>query len=225
MTLDIIGTSHIARESLQEVKKAVESGQYDIIALELDGPRMQALLQKRTGTSIRDITRLGVKGYLFGLIGAWAEKKLGKMVGVSPGAEMISAYKAAKKQKLKVALIDQRIDITLRNVSKQLSWREKWNFLVDILTGFFKRPELEFDLTKVPSKEVIKKITQKVKERYPNLYKVLVTDRNTVMARNLKTVMQQNPGKRILAIVGAGHEDELRTLVMQDTITYSLSVG
>ena len=71
----------------------------------------------------------------------------------------------------------------------------------------------EIDLSKVPPKTLIKKLISKVKIRYPNLYKVLIEERNKVMANNLSALIKKNPDKNILAIVGAGHEDELVSLI------------
>ena len=45
--LTIIGTSHIAKQSLDEVKDAIEGEKPDIIALELDKQRLYALMQAK----------------------------------------------------------------------------------------------------------------------------------------------------------------------------------
>ena len=42
-------------------------------------------------------------------------KKLGKIVNTKPGDEMRAAIKLAKENNIKIALIDQRIEITLKN--------------------------------------------------------------------------------------------------------------
>ena len=48
-----------------------------------------------------------------------------------------------------------------------------------------------------------------MRKGYPNLYRVLVEERNEVMARNLAALMKNHPDKKILAIVGAGHEEDV----------------
>ncbi|MBI2129388.1 TraB/GumN family protein [Candidatus Woesearchaeota archaeon] len=208
--LIVIGTSHIAKESLKEVEDTIKKEKPDIVALELDRKRFFALLQKeKRGVRISDIGRIGFKGYLFALLGAWAEKKLGSIVGVQPGSEMVAAIKLAKKNNIRVALIDQDIEVTLKKFSKSLTWKEKLNFVKDIFKGFLMRRKLEFDLNKVPSKEIIRKLTDEVKKNYPNVYRVLVIERNEVMAANLKKIMLENPKAKIAAIVGAGHEEEI----------------
>ncbi|MBS3131421.1 TraB/GumN family protein [Candidatus Woesearchaeota archaeon] len=218
--LTIIGTSHIAAQSLKEVEEAFNRENPDIVAVELDRARLHALMSSRKekpGLSI--IRKIGVKGYLFSVIGAWAEKKLGQMVGVSPGSEMKRAVMLAKKSGKRVALIDQDIQITLRRFSKSLTWKEKWNFLADIVkAAVFRKKEIGFDLTKVPEKEVIEKMMAKVKDRYPNVYKTLIEERNSVMAKNLAKMLAKEPDKKILAVVGAGHEEEIIRLVEKQEV-------
>ena len=70
------------------------------------------------------------------------------------------------------------------------------------------------DLRKVPPNELIKKLIMRVKIRYPNIYKVLVHERNLYMARVLKLIIEKNPEKDVLAVVGAGHEDYLKKAVL-----------
>ena len=224
--LMIIGTSHIAKQSLEDVEKAIEGWKPDIVALELDNRRLYSMFRKPGKIRLYDIKRIGIKGFIFSLIGAWAEKKLGNMVGVAPGSEMKNAVRLARKNNIKIALIDQDIEITLRRFSKSLTWKEKWNFFADILKAIFSRKDvIEFDLTKVPSKKVIKKLIEHVKERYPNVYKVLIEERNEVMANNLHKIMSEYPSKRILAIIGAGHEDDILNLIKKPDVTYSFKIS
>ncbi len=217
--LTIIGTSHIAAQSINEVRAAFKENP-EIIALELDFKRLNALLtQQKNKLSLVDIKRFGLKGFLFALLGNFAQQKLGKFVGIEPGSEMKEAFFLAKEKKLPVALIDQDIELTMRKLSKALTWKEKFSFLADIFNGLFfgkkqiKKLGIDFDLKTVPSKNLIKKILEKVKTRYPNIYGVLVAERNALMAFRLSQLMKQNPEKRILAIMGAGHEEEIIEMI------------
>src|SRR5437870_3873068 len=95
--LVFLGTSHIARQSIEEVKKSILEEKPDIIAIELDKKRMHALMSKAPKKmDLRIIVHIGLKGFIFSAFGAWAERKLGKLVGVSPGAEMKQAIKIPK---------------------------------------------------------------------------------------------------------------------------------
>src|SRR3989344_4147696 len=99
--LIFLGTSHIAKQSLDEVKKRIEEEKPHIIALELDRKRLHALMSKTKGkVDLRTIRQIGLKGFLFSLLGAWAERKLGKIVGVAPGSEMKQAARIAKRENI-----------------------------------------------------------------------------------------------------------------------------
>ncbi len=213
--ITLLGTSHIAKQSLKEVEETIQTEKPEIIALELDEKRLHALLsKKKRKTTLKDIKRIGFKGYLFSIIGAWVEKKLGEKVGVSPGSEMLKAFKIAREKQLKIALIDQDIEITLKKFSKSLGWKEKWNLLTDIIKGvLFKSERIEFDLTKVPEEKLIKKMIEQVKKRYPKIYQVLVEERNIIMARRLAKISKDNPESKILAVIGAGHQEEMINLL------------
>jgi len=54
------------------------------------------------------------------------------------------------------------------------------------------------DLSKVPEKELIRKLMKQLQQRYPNIYRTLVKERNTVMANNLYKIMLAEPDKRYL---------------------------
>lgn len=211
--LTIIGTSHISIESIKQVSKFIIENQPKIIALELDKKRFFALTQNKK-QNIDDILKVGLKGYFLNIIGSYIEKKLGKLVGVKPGSEMVKAIKLAKKYKLKIALIDQDITITLKRLTK-ISFKEKFKIIKDIVKGIiFKKGEvIKIDLRKVPEQEFIEKVVNKVKEDYPEVYNVLIKERNEIIAKNLNKLIHDNKDKKILAIIGAGHEKEVDRLI------------
>ena len=104
--------------------------------------------------------------------------------------------------------------------------KEKWNFIADIIKSIFAgKKGIEFDLTTVPDKKIIKKLIAKVKVRYPNIYKVLIEERNEVMAKNLEKIMEENQDKKILAIIGAGHEEDIIDIIRKPQISYSVKIG
>jgi pheromone shutdown-related protein TraB len=218
--LILIGSSHVSKDSINEVKRTIETEKPGIVAVELDKDRLTALLhKKKRGLFVRGV---GFKGAVFAALGAWIEKKIGQVVKVEPGSEMKMAIVMAKKQNASVALIDQHINITLRRFSQTITWKEKWHFLVDLVLGVImpKRQMKEMNLKQtdmygVPPKETIKRILLFVKKRYPNVYNVLVHERNIVMANNLAHLMRQYPDKKIVAVVGAGHEDEMMKLIKE----------
>lgn len=245
MPLHLIGTSHIAQQSIREIKKYIEEEKPDLVAVELDVQRATALLQeerqegkkdeKKRGKreiSFQQIFHFGIKGYLFAKIGQYLQQKLGKMVGVTPGTEMKTALELAKKHKIQVAFIDQLLQVTLQRFSRSLTWREKGRFVMDLLSGlFFPRRQLKklgldkkvmghsimgnWDLKKVPDEKMIALLIQELKQRYPSVYRVLVEERNKYMVRQLIHLLRKYPGKKILAVVGAGHKEGMEELLLK----------
>ena len=51
------------------------------------------------------------------------------------------------------------------------------------------------------------------KDRYPNIFRVLVKERNSIMARKLFNIMNKHPDKKILAVVGAGHAEDMVKII------------
>lgn len=213
--LVLVGTSHIAQQSVDDVKDAVRKYKPKIIAIELDQKRMNALMHPSQRTiRISDIGKIGFKGFLFNILGAWLQRKLGKMVGLAPGSEMKMAVHLAKETNAMIALIDQDVHITLRKLSKELTFREKARLTKEMIFGMlFSRQNIKIDLRKVPPEKLIKKLTQRMKKEYPSLYKVLVEERNEYMAKGLYKIMNLYPEEKIVAIVGAGHEEDIVQLL------------
>ena len=201
--LYIVGTSHIAKQSVQEIKQAFQNNP-TIIGVELDKQRLHALIHNaKPSRSPKMIKYVGVKGYFFALIGSLIQEKLGKMVGIKPGSEMLKAVQLAQKTKAKVLLLDRPIIITLKRFSQVLTWKEKGRFFKDIL--FPKSIKLKFALDKVPEEKLIETILDYTQERYPNLYKVLVEERNHYMFQRYEAAKKQHPDDIFLLVMGAGH--------------------
>lgn len=207
--LIILGTSHVAKESKKEIKKVFAEFMPDIIAIELDRQRFSALQQNlKSKLAITDIKYLGVTGFLFAVIGKFLQKRIGNSVGMNPGEEMMLGATLAKNNKLPLGLIDQDIRITLKNLSKRVKFSEKMKMVLDVFRApFMKQEKITVDLNKVPPAELITKLMTQLKDRYPGFYKALVDDRNKHMAKKLFILLKNNPDKKILAIVGAGHKE------------------
>lgn len=215
--LKIIGTSHISSESVQEIKQEFLRFQPDQICVELDTQRLYALLHpNEKPNNIALLQQLGIGGFVFAYIARKAQKKLGKIVGMQPGSDMLFAVELAKNNKLTLQLIDRHIQKTIKRLIKKITLKEKWRFVKDIFTALFlkkSQPKVKIDLDKVPSNELIDVLLVQLQERYPSLHKVLVDERNHYMAKQLVVLLKKFPEKKFMAVVGAGHKKEMEKLL------------
>jgi pheromone shutdown protein TraB len=216
-TIKIVGTSHIASESAKHIRRVYDSFQPDFIAVELDRRRLISLQEQAAGAKDRGVPfslarQIGITGYLFIKIGKAAQQKLGSIVKVDPGVDMLAAVNIAREHKKELFLVDQDIMITMRHLSRQFTFKEKMRVVWDIVSSPFskKMRKLNFDLRKVPDDKTLEFMMNFMKDRYPSLYNVMVIERNIVMARNLDAIVRKHPGKKILLVIGKGHEEDLR---------------
>ena len=225
--LKIIGTSHIAKESVKQISDYMDSYPVDFVCVELDKKRFVALTDKNPakGKSVNFgmLRKVGLTGFIFSLIATLSQKKLSEQVKTKAGSDMLSAINAAKNRSLPVALIDQDIQKTLKNISKKVRFKEKWRIISDLFKGLvgIKSPltsGLEnIDLKKVPSEELIEKVLKETKYRYPGLYSALVHDRNVSMSEKIIKFMEKFPENFFLVVVGAGHKDGLIEILEKKT--------
>jgi pheromone shutdown-related protein TraB len=212
----VIGTSHIAKRSIENIKESFDIYAPDIVCVELDRKRLQALLSgQKPNYSLSGIRDYGLQGYLFAVIGSFIQKKLGNVVGIKPGSDMLTAVNLARQNNKQLMLIDQDIEVTLRRFSKSFSWKEKFRMVYDILMAPFSK-KIKINLHDVPKAEIVNVLMEQMKTRYPSIYKTLIVERNQVMAKNIYKIMSENPDKKILVVIGAGHEQGLLDLVKME---------
>jgi len=207
----LVPTSHIAKESIQRVKEAIDKEKPDLVAVEMDINRFMAMRKGEASSNLEIIKTLGVTTFLVYFIFKSIQKWLGKKVNIFPGSEMMQAVKIAEKKGLKIAFIDRDIRETFLRI-KEISRREKlklvW-FVVKGLTLGFVLPgkKHKIDLSKVPSKDLINQAMKLLRKEFPELYRALVEERDTYMSKMLMQLSKQF--KTIVAVVGAGHYDGL----------------
>ena len=212
----IIGTSHIARQSINDINRNFSEFDPDIVCVELDHKRLHALLTNaKPDYSLAGIKRYGLQGYLFAVIAGILQKKLGNVVGIKPGADMLTAINLARDNTKQLMLIDQDIEVTLKKFSKEFTFKEKIRLLWDIIKSPFSK-KMKINLNEVPKEKLIHELMKQLKDSYPSLYNVLITERNAVMAKNIYKIMEKNPEKKVMVIIGAGHEAEMFQLIKKE---------
>ncbi|HDP74092.1 MAG TPA: hypothetical protein ENN46_04025 [Candidatus Woesearchaeota archaeon] len=204
----IAGTSHIAQESKHLVHKSFAEFKPDVVALELDISRFQALMsdKQETRSSSGALRQFGIRGFLFFSIGRFIQKRLSKVVNTEPGIEMKEAIRQAKAKNIPIMLIDRPINTTIKRVSATLNLGFLFSLLKDLLTSPFKAKKRRFNLNSIPNDQLVDYLISEMKKTYPQLYKVLVEERDIYMSKKIIAFAKQNPDKKLLVVVGLGHK-------------------
>ena len=222
----LVSTSHVAKESLERVKKAVEKEKPDCIAVELDIDRYRYMQseEKNNGSVLEMIKHLGPATFSVYWIMKKFQNYFGKKTGIMAGSEMLKAIEIAKENGITVALIDRPIGITLVKI-KNLSLSEKLGLFKLLTIGVFGivmpfGKKEQFDLNKVPSKKIVNQAMELLEKELPGFYKILVHERNIVMAKNLKNLT----GKfdNIVCVIGAGHEKGIEKVLSENLTNETL---
>ncbi len=222
----LVGTAHISEESVKEVELVLESEKPDVVGVELDVSRFHQLKYGRrwSETNVGEIIRSG-KTYLFllNLLLAGMQRKIGASVGVKPGAEMLAAIRLAEKHSIPAVLLDRDVQVTMRRAFRLMGLGEKIRTGLEIISGFFgeKEPVTKELIEEMKGKDLMGKLMEELSEKAPTIKKVLVDERDEFIAQQIL----RSPGKKILAVVGAGHVEGIkRHLAERKNISCLLSV-
>ncbi|MTK64344.1 MAG: TraB/GumN family protein [Methanobacterium sp.] len=205
--LKLIGTAHVSKESIEEVKAAIIENQPEVVAVELDLNRFQNMMAERNGQVKQDINlREIIKGdklsiFLVSMFLSYMQRKIGDKLGVKPGSEMLAAVDAAEEIGANVALIDRDISLTLKRAIDKMSWIEKAKFLYGIIASFFSSEEID-DVESIKDGDELTEVMEYFKEMSPKAYDVLVSERDAYMSHRLLEINNQS----VVAVVGAGHK-------------------
>jgi len=204
----LIGTAHISKESVKEVRAAIEKYKPNVVAVELCKRRYDAITKKDKWEST-PVTKLLKSNNAYLMLAqtflSSIQRKLGKEYGVEPGSEMIAAMKEAEKIGLEVALVDRDISVTLKRAWRKMGIREKfrltWEFLKAML-GFDDEELEELDLKKLMDQDVISALMEEFGEIAPSATNVLIHERDEYIA---KKILEESKKGTVVAVVGAGH--------------------
>ena len=201
----LVGTAHVSRESAELVRRVIEAERPDVVCVELDPQRHAALSQRRSFESLdlRQVIRSRQLAALVAnlLLASW-QRRMGGALGVMPGSEMLEAMHTAGELGIPTRLCDRDVRITLRRAWASLSLWRKSELLATLLASAFETPKLdEAELRRLRDKDVLSQLMAELAEAMPGLTRVLIDERDAYLAQKIR----EAPGRRVVAVVGAGH--------------------
>ncbi len=205
----LIGTVHISKESVEEVRETISKEKPDAVGVELCESRFESLknIKKWENTNILDIIKQGkIFLFLINLLLSNYQKKLGDKYGVKPGSEFIEAIKVAEKEQIKIALIDRDIQTTLKRAWNKMKLKEKLKLMFGIFLGFFEEEEEEDIIEKLQDKDIVNELLNDLSKEIPSVKETLIDERDRYIA--LK-ILQSN-AKKFVAVIGRGHMEGVK---------------
>ncbi len=204
-TIILIGTAHVSQESVELVKLVIEQEQADGVCVELDEKRFEAISNPNRWESLdlkEIIRRQQLSTLMVNLVLASFQKRLGDKLGVLPGTEMLEAIRMAEKHNIPVTLGDRDVRVTMRRAWRNTPFFRKSMLVSSLMLSIFDTTEVsEDEIRNLKKQDVLSEMMKDLGKEVPTLKVALIDERDRYLAKK----MVEAPGKRTVAVVGAGH--------------------
>jgi len=206
----LIGTAHVSKKSVEEVKEVIAREQPSVVAVELCPGRYAALKGETEDVSAKDILSGGnITLFLVHSLLAYLQNKIGADMEVKPGSEMIAAIDAAEELGTEIALVDRDIGITLKRFIGKLGFFEKIKMIGALVGALFGVGGKDIDIESITEEDIVTQLISELKEFSPTTASVLIEERDAYIAKNLLDLKEKGTGN-VVAIVGAGHRQGIQ---------------
>ena len=223
----LIGTAHVSQESIDEVSRIIREEKPDLICVELDEARYLSLTQKEKWEKLNvvNVFKEG-KGFLLmaNLVLSGFQRRMGAELGVKPGEEMKVALEIAKEINVPYALCDREVEITLRRAWAGCGFWSKNKLLATLLASAFSTEKLSAqDIENLKQRNELDGMMNELAAYLPEVKETLINERDQYLAakiwsstqnlvpQNNDPNTQSSSPQRIIAVVGAGHLQGIKT--------------
>jgi pheromone shutdown-related protein TraB len=222
----LLGTAHISKTSVDVVRAAIASGDYDTIAVELDAQRAQSLTDPdalarldlvkvlREGKTAVFAANLGLAAY---------QRRLAEQLDIEPGAELKAAVLDARERGLSLHLIDRDVGLTFKRAMQRLGWWGRAKVSGGLVASlFFDEKVSDEQIEGLKEGDMLESSFSEFAADSPALYETIIAERDQYMAARLREIPAQGEmpaqGRReVLAVVGAGHLQGLAKHLAEDS--------
>ncbi len=203
--IHIVSTAHVSKQSVEDVKNAIDFIQPDVVCVELDDNRAHNLMHPSGNPDIIAIIKSGkVMSFAANLILASYQKRLADDLDSTVGGEMKQAILSAQEHMIPTRNIDRDIKITFGRIFNNISFFEKLNVFATLVLSVFSKEEIEEDeVEDLKNADLLFDSLKELDDKLPNLSHVLLHERNYYMAEKVK----QLPYEDIVVVIGAAHTE------------------
>lgn len=218
----LLGTAHVSKKSVVAVEAALASAAFDVIAVELDVARHRALTDPDALAKLDLVAAIqsGKAGLLAANLALAAyQRRLSEQLGVEPGAELKAAALGAEARGLPLALIDRDIGLTFRRAWGRLGYWKRSMLGAGLLASLLADEKVEDGaIETLKQGDVLESSFAEFAGQSPELFEAVIAERDRYMAAKLREAGRAHPGRRVLAVVGAGHLAGLKAALVEDAL-------
>ena len=201
----LVGTAHISRKSVEEVERVIDEVRPDTVCVELDPMRYEALVDDKRWQRLDVFAVIKERKVLFLLtslaLSAY-QRKLGAKLGVRPGAELLAAVRKAEQIGARLVLADRNVQATLKRTWRNVGFWNKLRLTSGLVSVPFSLEEItEEKVEELKDRDTLSEMMQELARMMPGIKGPLIDERD----RYLMSMIQEAPGPKIVAVVGAGH--------------------
>lgn len=220
----LLGTAHVSKKSVDEVKELIQAEKPDTVCVELCQSRYQAVTDadRWRNTDIFKIVKDGKALLLLvNLMVSSYQKKLAKQFDIQPGQEMIQGIESANDVGATLCLADRDIQTTMLRLWRSMGLWGKLTLFYQIIASMFVSEDIsEEELEKMKSEDMLTSALNELSEHSPQFKSVLIDERDKYLAQKIKTA----PGNKVVAVLGAGHVPGIKQELAHDHDLEQLSV-
>lgn len=212
--ITLIGTGHVfnLKNALLDI---FETKNPDIICVELDQRRYQALRLKQTNPEQYKQSSQQLPA-IYKLLARFQEN-MAEEYGVTPGEEMLTAISYAEEHQLPIELIDMDAQQLFTEMLKKMSFTEKIKLFLTGIGGFFiNKKKVEKELQSIQND--FDTYLEDIGKKFPTIKKTLIDDRNNYMVQQL--IKFSTTYSNIIALIGDGHVPGITKLFDEKQVGY-----
>lgn len=201
----LIGTAHVSKESVDLVKSVIENEAPDTVCVELCEGRFQTMRRQdhwQNMDIIKVIKEKKVFLLLSNLILAAFQKRMAAKLEIRPGQEMIQAVTSAESVSAEICLADRDVRVTLARTWRQMGLWSRIKLFFQLVLSLGSMDEISAEeVERLKQRDVLESILDELGQSMASVRRTLIDERDQYLAAKIR----QAPGKRIVAVVGAGH--------------------
>ena len=201
----LVGTAHVSKESVEEVRRVIEEEHPDRVCVEIDKTRYTAITEGQNWKSLNIYQVLRErKGFLMiaNLVLSAFQKRIGADMGIKPGEEMKQAIEVADELNIPFSFCDRELQVTLRRAWANSNFWNKNKMLAALFGSIFSKEKItEEELENLKKKSALQDMMEELAKYLPSVKEVLIDERDQYLATKIFT----SAGEKVVAVVGAGH--------------------